>query len=80
MYLFSLRTFRSTQEKGSNMNKRLKKKKQPRHKSLWQWHMYRENEERFYRIAKLCLSSVYGKCVADDPSHPFADDIMMGGD
>ena len=61
------------------MTKRLKKKKH-HYKWSWQWHMMRVNDDRLYRIAKLCLSSVYGKCVADDPSHPFADDIMMGGD
>ena len=62
------------------MNKRLKKKKCTYHKSLWQWHMYRKTEEGLYRVAKMCMSDIYGKHIADDPSHPFADDIMMGGD
>lgn len=38
------------------------------------------------QLAKTHLSDIYGRmvtrdeCVEDDPSHPFADDIMMGGD
>lgn len=44
------------------MNKRLKKKKHHQ-KYIWQLYMYRECDERLYRVAKLCLSSVYGKCI-----------------